>query len=112
MHAFKATNYPSQIRQPILMVAAGMDSVVSTPAIEEFAYHLRAGSHLVIPGAKHEILQEQEDILVKLDAGVVGYWNSQDPYVISGTYSHRYGVVGSVKIVVARPVLVGTSTRS
>ncbi|NEW85716.1 alpha/beta hydrolase [Rhodopseudomonas sp. WA056] len=60
MHAFKATDYPSQIRQPILITAAGMDSVVSTPAIEEFAYHLRAGSHLVIPGAKHEILQEQD----------------------------------------------------
>ena len=34
--------------------------VVSTPAIEEFAYHLRAGSHLVIAGSKHEILQEQD----------------------------------------------------
>ena len=33
---------------------------LSTPAIEEFAYHLRAGSHLVIAGAKHEILQEQD----------------------------------------------------
>ena len=30
------------------------------PAIEEFSYHLRAGSHLVIAGAKHEILQEQD----------------------------------------------------
>ncbi len=30
------------------------------PAIEEFAYHLRAGSHLVIAGSKHEILQEQD----------------------------------------------------
>ena len=28
--------------------------------IEEFAYHLRAGSHLVIAGSKHEILQEQD----------------------------------------------------
>ena len=54
------SNYPSQIRQPILMLAASNDTVVSTPAIEEFAYHLRAGSHLVIAGAKHEILQEQD----------------------------------------------------
>jgi lysophospholipase len=60
MHGFKAADYPSRIRQPILMIAAGLDSVVSTPAIEEFAYHLRAGSHLVIAGAKHEILQEQD----------------------------------------------------
>ncbi len=60
MHGFRASNYPSQIRQPILMMAASNDTVVSTAAIEEFAYHLRAGSHLVIAGAKHEILQEQD----------------------------------------------------
>ena len=60
MHTFKRVDYPSQIRQPILMLAASNDTVVSTAAIEEFAYHLRAGSHLVIAGAKHEILQEQD----------------------------------------------------
>ena len=60
MHGFRAFDYPSQIRQPILMLAASNDAVVSTSAIEEFAYHLRAGSHLVIAGSKHEILQEQD----------------------------------------------------
>jgi lysophospholipase len=60
MHGFRAADYPLQIRQPILMLAASNDTIVSTPAIEEFAYHLRAGSHLVIAGAKHEILQEQD----------------------------------------------------
>jgi len=60
MHTFKGVNYPSEIRQPILMLAASNDTVVSTAAIEEFAYHLRAGSHLVIAGSKHEILQEQD----------------------------------------------------
>lgn len=60
MHGFRAANYPDDIRQPILMMAASNDSIVSTAAIEEFAYHLRGGSHLVIAGAKHEILQEQD----------------------------------------------------
>src|ERR1700730_12438057 len=60
MHGFRASTYPLEIRQPILMLAASNDTIVSTPAIEEFAYHLRAGSHLVIAGAKHEILQEQD----------------------------------------------------
>ncbi|MCG6205403.1 alpha/beta hydrolase [Rhodopseudomonas sp. HC1] len=60
MHGFRAANYPSKIRQPILMMAASHDTIVATAAIEEFAYHLRAGSHLVIAGAKHEILQEQD----------------------------------------------------
>jgi lysophospholipase len=60
MHTFREMSYPSEIRQPILMLAASNDSIVSTAAIEEFAYHLRAGSHLVIAGSKHEILQEQD----------------------------------------------------
>jgi len=60
MIGFRASDYPLQIRQPILMLAASNDTIVSTAAIEEFAYHLRAGSHLVIAGAKHEILQEQD----------------------------------------------------
>ncbi len=60
MNIFRGMYYPSEIRQPILMLAASSDTVVSTSAIEEFAYHLRAGSHLVIAGAKHEILQEQD----------------------------------------------------
>jgi lysophospholipase len=60
MRGFRAADYPRQIRQPILMLAASNDTIVSTAAIEEFAYHLRAGSHLVIAGARHEILQEQD----------------------------------------------------
>src|SRR6185295_11383696 len=60
MTEFRAADYPSRIRQPILMLAASDDTIVSTAAIEEFAYHLRAGSHLVIAGAKHELLQEQD----------------------------------------------------
>lgn len=60
MHGFRAVDFPARVHQPVLMLAAGNDTVVSTPAIEELAYHLRAGSHLVIPGARHEILQEQD----------------------------------------------------
>lgn len=60
MHGFREANYPRQIRQPILMLAASSDTIVSTAAIEEMAYHLRGGSHLVIAGARHEILQEQD----------------------------------------------------
>jgi lysophospholipase len=55
-----ANTYPARIRQPILIVAAGRDQLVSTQAIETFAIHLRAGSHVIIPGAQHEILMEQD----------------------------------------------------
>ena len=34
--------------------------IVSTAAIEQFAIRLRAGAHLVVPGARHEIMMEQD----------------------------------------------------
>jgi len=74
MRGFRASDYPSQIRQPILMLAASNDTIVSTPAIEEFAYHLRAGSHLVIAGSKHEILQEQDRYRLQ-------FWAAFDAFV-------------------------------
>jgi len=60
MRAMRERSYPARIRQPILIVAAGNDAVVSSAAIEDFASMLRAGSHLVIVGAQHEILMEQD----------------------------------------------------
>jgi lysophospholipase len=52
--------YAAQIRQPLLLVAAGRDQVVSTAAIENFGKHLVAGRHLIVAGSQHEILQEQD----------------------------------------------------
>jgi lysophospholipase len=60
MNDFTQHAYGSQIRQPILLVGAGRDAVVSTRAIETFAMRLRAGSHLIVPGAEHEILMEHD----------------------------------------------------
>jgi len=68
--------YPGRIRQPILIIAAGLDAIVSTPAIDEFGVRLRAGSHLIVPGARHELLMEQErfrgQALAAFDAFVPG----------------------------------------
>jgi lysophospholipase len=60
MRVVTEPSYPGRIRQPILIVAAGRDAIVSNTAIEEFAMLLRAGSHLVVTGAQHEILMEQD----------------------------------------------------
>ena len=60
MAEFAEPGYASSIRQPIMMVAAGRDETVSTAAIEDFAGRLRAGSHLIVAGARHEMLMEQE----------------------------------------------------
>jgi lysophospholipase len=60
MKRFRSPGYAAQIHQPMLLVAAGRDEIVSTPAIEEFGLHLLAGRHLILAGSRHEILQEQD----------------------------------------------------
>jgi lysophospholipase len=74
MVKFRAADYPSQIDQPILMLAAGGDTIVSGAAIKGFAARLAAGSHLVIEGARHEILQER-------DCYRAQYWAAFDAFV-------------------------------
>ena len=73
MVAFRAENYPSQIDQPTLMLAAGADRVVSTAAIGRFAARLPLGSHRVIEGARHEMLQEQDGYRAQLWAAFDGF---------------------------------------
>jgi lysophospholipase len=62
MHAFADVSYPLSLRQPMLIVGAAQDAVVSTPAIEQFAIRLRAGSHVVVAGSRHELLMERDII--------------------------------------------------
>lgn len=74
MKKFAEPSYAARIRQPMLLVAAGYDEVVSTSAIEAFGMNLLAGRHLILPGAKHEILQEQ-------DAYRAQFWAAFDAFV-------------------------------
>jgi lysophospholipase len=74
MGVFAEPSYSASIRQPILMVAAGRDEVVSTPAIETFGQNLLAGRHLILAGARHEILQEQDHYRLQ-------FWAAFDAFV-------------------------------
>jgi lysophospholipase len=80
MRTMSERSYPARIRQPILMVSAGLDVVVSNPAIEEFATYLRTGSHLEVVGSKHELLMEQDRYRSQ-------FWAAFDAFVPgSGSY--------------------------
>lgn len=59
---FADPDYPARALPPILIIAAGADRIVSTPAIERFGLTLKAGRVLVIERARHEILQESDSI--------------------------------------------------
>jgi lysophospholipase len=74
MRAIADPTYPARIRQPILIVGAGRDAIASNQAIEDFATLLRAGSHLVINGAQHELLMEQDRFRTQ-------FWAAFDAFV-------------------------------
>lgn len=58
----QAREYPEQIKVPALILSACDDEVVSVAAIEEFAAGLKVGTHVAMPGARHEILQETDAV--------------------------------------------------
>ena len=68
--------FVSKIQVPALIIAAGNDRVVSTPAIENFVRGLRSGALVTIDGASHEILQEtdtfREQLFAAFDAFIPG----------------------------------------
>jgi lysophospholipase len=74
MKQFKQSGYATRIRQPLLLVAAGHDQVVSTAAIESFGTNLLAGRHLILAGSRHEILQEQDQYRAQ-------FWAAFDAFV-------------------------------
>ncbi|MGB7286363.1 MAG: alpha/beta hydrolase [Salaquimonas sp.] len=53
-------DFHNQITIPTLLVCAGNDQVVDNEAAEHLGRRLRSGSCLIIPGAKHELLQERD----------------------------------------------------
>lgn len=54
--------YPGQVQVPVLLFAAGNDKIVATRAIEDFGVRLKVGTQILLPGSRHEILQEADVI--------------------------------------------------
>jgi lysophospholipase len=73
--------YPSAIRQPMLILAAGSDQIVSTADTERFAVRLRAGAHLVVPGSRHELMNERDPFRAQ-------FWAAFDAF-IPGSPAYR-----------------------
>src|SRR5260370_26530920 len=53
MRQLSEPSFPTKIRQPILVIAARHDQLVSTPAIYDFVIPVRACSHLILPRRRH-----------------------------------------------------------
>jgi lysophospholipase len=72
----KDPEFMAQMRVPALLIAAGLDTVVSTPATEDYARRMRNGALITIDGARHELLHEadifREQVLAAFDAFIPG----------------------------------------
>lgn len=74
MAALERPDYPADIKVPVLFVVAGDDTVVSSRAIKDFAVRVKLARHIVVPHARHEILQEQDPLRQQ-------FWAAFDAYV-------------------------------
>ncbi|MEM1372305.1 MAG: alpha/beta hydrolase [Pseudomonadota bacterium] len=59
---------------PTLIIAPARDQIVSTRASEEFGTRLKLGRAVLLPGARHEILQERDEVRD-------GFWAAFDAYL-------------------------------
>jgi lysophospholipase len=74
MAQMQTPDYPIAMQVPLLIFAAGQDSIVSTPTTEEFALRLKVGSLVLIPQSRHEILQEIDTVRLQ-------FWATFDAYL-------------------------------
>jgi lysophospholipase len=65
---------PLSVKLPTMVIAAGADGVVSTPAVMRFTARLKTGPGIVIPGARHEILNE-------IDEARDAFWAAFDAFI-------------------------------
>lgn len=73
MAEIASPRFPAQVKVPLLMIGAGHDHIVSTTAIEALSPRLKLGSHVLIRRARHEIMQESDDIRQQFWAAVDAY---------------------------------------
>ena len=75
--------FPGRVEVPILVFAAGRDEIVPSRRVEDFGYSLKVGTTILLPAAKHEIMQDVDQIRSR-------FWASFDAYL--GIEDPRFGV--------------------
>jgi lysophospholipase len=74
MGRLREPDFAHRIEVPMLLLAAGNDCIVATRAIEDFGVRLKVGTHIMLPGSRHEILQESDAIRQR-------FWAAFDAYL-------------------------------
>ncbi|SKA12508.1 alpha/beta fold hydrolase [Consotaella salsifontis] len=82
MRRLKRSDVIAAMRIPTLIVAAGADTTASSAAAERLAWRMRCGHFLLLPGARHELMQEadrhREPLLAAFEAFAEGIAPSPD----------------------------------
>jgi lysophospholipase len=65
---------PKRVQVPMLVFAAGADTIVDSRAAEDFAVQLKVGGLVRLPGSLHEILQENDPLRMR-------FWAAFDAYM-------------------------------
>jgi lysophospholipase len=79
MSQITAPDYAASVQVPMLLFAAGNDQIVSTRAIEDFGVSLKVGAQILLPGSRHEILQESDSIRLRFWAAFDAYLGVREP---------------------------------
>ncbi len=74
--------FAESVKVPILMIAAGNDRIVSTAASEYFASRIKNCTCIVLAGAKHEILQERDQLREQ-------FWAAFDAFIPGSSMQPR-----------------------
>jgi len=82
MERLGSRDFAAGIKVPALLVAAGGDRLVSTPAIERFTKKLKIADCLVLTDARHEILMERDEIRAK-------FWAAFDAFAPGEPFLHE-----------------------
>ncbi|MCX7899224.1 MAG: alpha/beta hydrolase [Methylocystis sp.] len=62
LQRFEAPEYMLRARTPMLVFSCGRDEIVSTPAIERFMQRVDLSTLINVPGARHELLMERDEL--------------------------------------------------
>lgn len=82
MDRLTSDGYAERVRTPTLVLAAGDERLVSTPAVERFARRLKTASCIVLPDARHEIMMERAEIRAE-------FWAAFDAFVPGDRFLHE-----------------------
>ncbi|HRJ69345.1 MAG TPA: alpha/beta hydrolase [Beijerinckiaceae bacterium] len=74
LNAMQAPDFGVTMGIPMLVVAAGADTIVSTSMVETLTARFRGAHCITIPGARHELLMERDPIRAQ-------FWAAFDAFV-------------------------------